>query len=211
MEVIFKRFPLVRLKVLKNLDNQSLAISIQGIRGFAELLKNERFYWIRILKKNMRSFEGAEDSWREVLYRVPVDFVRQLVFASQNPLNYYRRRTPFHFAARDGHLDICQLIMERVANKSPTDNTGWTPLHFAAMNGHLDICQLIIERVENKNPASNSGWTPLHIAAMYGYLNICKLIMDNVMDKYPRNNSGKTPKNLADQMHRVEISKLFES
>ena len=70
MDIIFKRFPLVTQKVLKNLDNQSLTRVNEAKRGFAEILVNERFYWIRSIKKHVRNFEGVEDSWREVLYRV---------------------------------------------------------------------------------------------------------------------------------------------
>ena len=51
MEVVFKRFPLIRRKVLKNLDDESLIRSVEAKRGIAEFLDNERFFWIRVIKK----------------------------------------------------------------------------------------------------------------------------------------------------------------
>ena len=69
MEIILKRFPTVTRKVLKNLDNQSLTISIEAQRGFAEFLDNERFYWLQFIKAYIRNFEGVEESWIEVLHR----------------------------------------------------------------------------------------------------------------------------------------------
>ena len=72
--------------------------------------------------------------------------------------------TPFHYAARNGYLDICKVIIKCAQNKNPANLYGWTPLHFAAQDGHLDICKLIIDKVENKNPADNFGKTPKDLA-----------------------------------------------
>ena len=74
--------------------------------------------------------------------------------------------TPLHWAARHGHLAICQYIFERVQDKNPKGNIGGTPLHLAAENGHLAICQYIIERVQDKNPKTK---TPLYLATNFGY------------------------------------------
>ena len=53
MENLIKRFPVVGVKVLKNLGNQSLFQGMEASRGIAELVENERFFWIRIfIKKN---------------------------------------------------------------------------------------------------------------------------------------------------------------
>ena len=47
--------------------------------------------------------------------------------------------TPLHYAAKEGHLDVCRLILERVEDKNPEAIGGWTPLHSAADNGHLEV------------------------------------------------------------------------
>ena len=64
-------------------------------------------------------------------------------------------RTPLHYAALFGYLDVFSLLLENVKDKNPAANDGQTPLHEGALNGHLHVCKLIIENVANKNPADN--------------------------------------------------------
>jgi ankyrin repeat protein len=55
-------------------------------------------------------------------------------------------KTPLHWAALMGHLEIVKLILENlehINNKNPVSLDGWTPLECAAQHGHLEIVQLI--------------------------------------------------------------------
>ena len=61
----------------------------------------------------------------------------------KNPKDYLGS-TPLHKTAENGHLEICQLIIENVNDKNPTDFFKSTPLHKAAANGYVEICQLIM-------------------------------------------------------------------
>ena len=70
--------------------------------------------------------------------------------------------TPLHWAARNGRLAVCQLIIDNVENKNPGNLHKKTPLHLAAMNGHVDVCKLIMNEIEDKNPPNEYGETPLH-------------------------------------------------
>ena len=45
--------------------------------------------------------------------------------------------TPFHYAAKYGHLEICEYMIDQIECKNPTNDTGLTPLHNAAERGHL--------------------------------------------------------------------------
>ena len=54
MENIFKRFTVVGKKILKNLDDKSLARSKEASRGIAVFLENEKFYFISIIKEYQR-------------------------------------------------------------------------------------------------------------------------------------------------------------
>ena len=51
MEDLSTRMPHVVELISKNLDDQSLTKSKEISRTIAECLGNERFYWIRIIKK----------------------------------------------------------------------------------------------------------------------------------------------------------------
>ena len=48
-------------------------------------------------------------------------------------------KSPIHFAAQYGHLEVYKLLVENVENKNHGDNDGITPLHMAAKYGHLDV------------------------------------------------------------------------
>ena len=60
----------------------------------------------------------------------------------KNPKNR-KKMTPLHYAAVNGHLDICQLIMKYVKNKNPKNQKGETPYDLAAKKGHLKISEII--------------------------------------------------------------------
>ena len=65
-------------------------------------------------------------------------------------------RTPLHFGALSGHLEVCQAIMVNVVDKNPSSVIGRTPLHCAAEHGHLEVCRAILANVVDKNPMTNN-------------------------------------------------------
>ena len=57
-----------------------------------------------------------------------------------------------------GHLDICELIMEKIENKNPRVIHVGTPLDLAARHGHLKICKLIqcyLNKYDGKHLVNN--------------------------------------------------------
>ena len=54
-------------------------------------------------------------------------------------------KTALHFAAENGLIDICKLIIEQIKDKNPRNISGYTPLHFAVIRGNLGICKYIIK------------------------------------------------------------------
>ena len=64
MDVIQKRFPTLAVNILNNLDDKSLVKYKESNKENCEFLVQERFYWIRILKKYNRYFETSKESWQ---------------------------------------------------------------------------------------------------------------------------------------------------
>ena len=60
-------------------------------------------------------------------------------------LSEYRKVkfTPLYKAAKNGHYEVCQLIISNVNEKNPASHDGFTPLHFATKHGQYKICNLI--------------------------------------------------------------------
>ena len=153
MESICKRFPVAGMLVLENLDNQSLTRNKEASRGMAYFLEYEkRFYFIRQIKRYHKNFEGFEESWNQVVKKIPVDVIKQLASAVKKScqIDIYMRNSPHDIASYEGQLDLLRFIIEKVKNKNPAHKTGWTPLHTAACNGNLNKYKLIMEKVKNK-------------------------------------------------------------
>ena len=53
--------------------------------------------------------------------------------------------TPLHLAARNGHIDVCRLIMKNVWNKNPK-LFGATPRKLAYENDHMEIYEFAAVR-----------------------------------------------------------------
>ena len=131
-------------------------------------------------------------SWTKVplvlfIYRLIIDNID----GNKNPGDN-EGRTPLHYAAMAGHVNICECILDNIEDKNPETislnglNDGVTPFEDAVISGKLEVCKLIIGYLENKNPYSswnqvqNQENTLLHIATDLGHLEICKLIIDNI-------------------------------
>ena len=54
-------------------------------------------------------------------------------------------------AANNVNFEICQFIIDKVAEKNPKNDTGLTPLHLAASKGNFEICDLVLKNTNDKN------------------------------------------------------------
>ena len=71
---------------------------------------------------------------------------------------------PLHLAAKSGHLEICELFVEKLHCKNPENKKGNTPFHLAAEFGHLDVCELFLTKLHCKSTENKKGKTPLMLA-----------------------------------------------
>jgi ankyrin repeat protein len=53
--------------------------------------------------------------------------------------------TPMHLAARRGHIEVVQLLLDRGADLEETDERGFTALLYAAASGNLDLVQFLVD------------------------------------------------------------------
>ena len=64
-----------------------------------------------------------------------------------NPdLNEGDSNTPLHYAAYQGHLKLCQLLVERGANVNATNGDGCTPLFLASQQNRLDVVKYLLKQ-----------------------------------------------------------------
>ena len=97
-------------------------------------------------------------------------------------------RTILHWAARKGHADIVQLLLERGANAKLADNDyGNTPIHSASYKGHTDVVRMLLDHGVEPNTKNNIGTTALHYS--WREPDITRLLLErgaiiNQRDKY---------------------------
>ena len=105
--------------------------------------------------------------------------------------------TPLHWATREGHKAVAELLIAEGADVNTKDGWEWTPLHNAAWWGHKEIVELLLANGAGVNAKNNKGWTPLHMAAINGHNEIVGLLVAGGADVNSKNNNGETPTDLA--------------
>ncbi|XP_072143549.1 uncharacterized protein [Dermacentor andersoni] len=96
-------------------------------------------------------------------------------------------RTPLHWAAILGRLEVCELLLERSADGSLTDRAGATPLHYAcsssaaalqaaAGRGNLEVLQWLLDH--DGAPESSRQLSPLMAAARGGHTSCVIALLD---------------------------------
>jgi ankyrin repeat protein len=73
-------------------------------------------------------------------------------------------KTPLLYAAREGHLEVAQLLLHSGAKLEKSDADGVTPLLMAILNGQLATAGYLIDRGADVNAMDWYGETPLWAA-----------------------------------------------
>lgn len=99
-------------------------------------------------------------------------------------------KTPLHWAALCGYLDVCKVLLDADADLNTRDKYGYTPLHEAALYGRLEVCKLLIDAGADVDAKTKTDSTPLSFAASKGHLEICELLLDAGADVNAKNTEG---------------------
>ena len=238
MEEVLLRFGHIAQKIFHQLDIQSLANCNKVNQIWQDFIHREKISSFKSIKvysnwpnASIRKFLCKYNSNQAALLAnnvtsvfKKVSYLFSLVSRDGSVLNATRGMdTPLHFAAENGFLEICEMLMENMNEKNPKNNASRTPLHLAAEKGHFEVCRLIVENVQcDHDLKKNNGYpceinhidhyrfTPLHIAAMKGHLQICNLIIKHVCDKNPMGSyNGITPLHYAAQNGHFQVCQLI--
>jgi hypothetical protein len=101
--------------------------------------------------------------------------------------------TPLHYAAKDGHKDVAELLLANKAEVDAKDNSGWTPLHAAAFNGHKEVAKLLLAHGADVNAKDSVGETPLGYAVLGCHRDVAELLLTNKAKVNSKDNLGFTP------------------
>ena len=126
-------------------------------------------------------------------------------------LRYERKSsfTPLHIAVKEGHFDMCQMLLEHEADVHAQDSKGNTPLHSALSGDHLEIARILLEHNAEVNSRNENGSTPLLLASQFGSPHLMQLLLDRNADVHVRDTDGDTPLHCAAIAGRLEEARLL--
>ena len=85
-------------------------------------------------------------------------------------------RCPLMYACGEGHLSMCQWLVEYGhADYQRQDDRGRSCLIYACRNGHVEIVQWLLSI--SSPQSTNTGWHPLHFACSVGHLDVVKALL----------------------------------
>lgn len=86
------------------------------------------------------------------------------------------KRTPLHWAATNGHLELARSLLSgesgRKADINAAQNRGKTALHLASEHNRVDFVDLLLGHRAYVDAASDGRWTPLINAAEKGHVSV---------------------------------------
>ena len=101
-------------------------------------------------------------------------------------------------AAKDGHLEIVQFLLESGADVHPEKAAeGVLTIHFAAMGGDEKIVKLLIASKSDVNLADDDGNTVLHFATLWGNKKVVELLIAKGADINVLDDDGLAPMDMA--------------
>ncbi|XP_072947468.1 scaffold protein ILK [Epargyreus clarus] len=119
--------------------------------------------------------------------------------------------SPLHWACKEGHMKIVEMLIRRGARINVTNMGDDTPLHLAAAHGHRAIVQLLLQNRVDVNFTNEHGNSPLHYACFWGYSAIAEdLVLAGALVSLA-NKDGDTPLDktrgqLVQRLHELAVS-----
>lgn len=144
------------------------------LQGGASVNETDRFLWTAL---HEAAFAGQADSIRLLLSRGADPLADTNGQHGKDRLSISKGTVPLHLAARGGHAEAVQILLEH----TPVDiraRDGKTPLLWACECGNRETVVLLIAAGADIEAALPSGTTPLLAAVRRGDLDSIRLLLE---------------------------------
>ena len=88
-------------------------------------------------------------------------------------------QNPIYYAAREGHIKLCELLVEKGTDINLEDKFGQTCIFYAIREGHFNIVEFLIKHGANVNKIDKKKHTPVSYAIKVGQNQIAELLKNN--------------------------------
>ena len=111
--------------------------------------------------------------------------------------------SPLHAACQEGHLEICQRLLEASVDINHEDELGRSAI-FSAVERGPDVVRWCLSAGSEVDEPDNGGATPLFFAAQNGNAQVMRLLLDAGADPKRTTADGDTPLHAASKHEEVD-------
>nr|XP_050864778.1 ankyrin repeat domain-containing protein 39-like isoform X1 [Vespula vulgaris] len=116
--------------------------------------------------------------------------------------------TALHYAARNGHYRICEMLLQHGANVNARTRCGQaTALHRAATQGHDRVVESLLKHGANADLKDADGCTALHRAIIAARVSVCESLIPH-SDLSIVDHKNRSAKQLANEYCNDVVSLL---
>lgn len=120
-----------------------------------------------------------------------------------------QENTPLIVAAKQGHKEICEMLMKVGADPITRREFSQNALHNAAKTGHAHIIKILSSESVALNALDDNKKTPLMLAAESGHLDVCKILLEKKTDFKITDIDGRNALHLAALNGKIDVVTLF--
>jgi hypothetical protein len=157
METICKRFPHLAERIFDQVDNQSLNNCKEISGEVLEYLENERFFWIRIIKKYQERLKDFPKLWKPVIDKTPTEIVKEIGIAVSQ---FFQVRHLYSDKIHDFSGPSDSLRLNKYWQRRQ-----WSLFAISANHGDLALLQFIVNKIKLKNVRKTERTNALFLAA----------------------------------------------